>query len=671
MNKKPSLKDSHDDVIYTGQAGLRCSITYPAGNLRRLELVDASRGVTWAAGRLDFVLDLNIGGKSIKATDVIVSDARRKIDRDGTTWRLTLSPCFKAAAAQACVLELQLRIPKTGGWLEERFVLRNTGKRKLEVTMLRAMLSVGVAGRKFQYFPVPFQECRARPKLVDLEAESTFECRRDGAVLLDKGHGLTISRRLADFYAEPQLVGVRRAGKQLSFGGVSNGIPSGMPHLELKPGATKDFGVTRYTPFAGSLEDGLLVYRDFMAQCGVRLPQRYAPPLNYCIYYECRERYHHHQLLQALQRAAEMGCTLLYTDQGWEDYFGSGRWDETRLGKLTDFVAAAKRRGLKVGVLIGMHTDAYVWPKDCWRKGSDGTTLFGDKWGAGHSIGICPTVKKWQTEKTRRLAKIVKDGVSFFSFDFNDNTEPCRDPKHGHRIPLRGWEHSLGVARQQQLIKRACPSVLIEAHDWEFAGSCTWPVYLFADGHDELWGFEFMWDPFGDLTSGRLHNLYYYNLAYELPLYLHIDLAKDSAHRIVFWYVASTARHLGVGNYAVLSDDRKKQVRQTIKIYRVHQRFFSAGKFHGLDPLTHIHTLPGQGAVVLRFNDQAKPIRGRLELTKDQLGCPAGIGEVSVLVGVKVKPVKSQERLTINYSLRAHDVLVLRIRPKSSGKARR
>ena len=46
--------------------------------------------------------------------------------------------------------------------------------------------------------------------------------------------------------------------------------------------------------------------------------------------------------------------SFLYTDQGWEDYFGSGRWDETRLGKLTDFVAESKALGMEVGVLIGI-----------------------------------------------------------------------------------------------------------------------------------------------------------------------------------------------------------------------------------------------------------------------------------------------------------------------------
>ncbi len=662
--ERPRANGCPEDVIHAGHAGLRCSIVRTDGKLARLELADESRGVAWADSKWDFLLALRLDGTSLEATDVIVSDAVQEADGDGTTWRVTLTPCFNGPPAPACSLELQLRAPITGEWLEERLLLRNTGGHNLEITALRAMLSSSVHGRRFHCFPVPFQECRAKPHLADLQAEPSFESRRDGAVLLENGRGLVIARRPADFYEEPQFVGVRRTGDHVRFGGILTGVPSGLEHVDLGPGECKDLGITRYIPFSGGLEDGLVLYRELMAQSGVKLPQGYAPPLNYCIYYECRERYHHEQLLQALHRAAEIGCTLLYTDQGWEDYFGSGRWDETRLGKLEDFVADAKALGLDVGVLVGMHTDAYVWPKDCWRKNPDGAPLFGDRWGAGHSIGICPTVQGWQKAKTDRLQKVVEAGVRFFSFDFNDNLEPCRDASHRHHIPLRSWEHALGVARQQQQIKRACPSVLIEAHDWEFAGSCTWPVYLFPDGHDELWGFEFMWDPFADLTSGRLYNLYYYNLAYEMPLYLHIDLAKDSEHRIVFWYAASTVRHLGVGNYAVLNAEQKAQVQQALSIYRDHQAFFSAGRFHGAGPLTHIHTLPGQGAVVLHFNDQPQPAQGKLELTKDQLGCPGGIGGVSVLLGGQAKVAGGPDRLAVEFSLKGYDVLLLRVHGK-------
>ena len=55
-----------------------------------------------------------------------------------------------------------------------------------------------------------------------------------------------------------------------------------------------------------------------------------------------------------------------------------------------------------------------------------------------------------------------------------------------------------------------------------------------------------MWAPMEDLLSGRAITLYYYNLAYGLPLYIHIDLRADNQNALVFWN-ASTCRHLGIG----------------------------------------------------------------------------------------------------------------------------
>ena len=68
-----------------------------------------------------------------------------------------------------------------------------------------------------------------------------------------------------------------------------------------------------------------------------------------------------------------------------------------------------------------------------------------------------------------------------------------------------------------------------------------------ALGFDTVWAFELMWRPMQDLTSGRSIALYYYNLAYSLPLYIHIDLRTDNRNAVVFWWNASTCRHLGIG----------------------------------------------------------------------------------------------------------------------------
>ena len=39
-----------------------------------------------------------------------------------------------------------------------------------------------------------------------------------------------------------------------------------------------------------------------------------------------------------------------------------------------------------------------------------------------------------------------------------------------------------------------------------------------------------------DFSRGRAVSLYYYNLAYSIPLYLHIDLKTDNENALVFWW---------------------------------------------------------------------------------------------------------------------------------------
>ena len=75
MNKNSQQPNRRQDVIHTGLAGLRCSLFRTAGKLKRVGLVDESRGVTWADGRCDFELAVTVAGQSLKATGVMVSEA--------------------------------------------------------------------------------------------------------------------------------------------------------------------------------------------------------------------------------------------------------------------------------------------------------------------------------------------------------------------------------------------------------------------------------------------------------------------------------------------------------------------------------------------------------------------------------------------------------------------
>jgi hypothetical protein len=125
----------------------------------------------------------------------------------------------------------------------------------------------------------------------------------------------------------------------------------------------------------------------------------------------------------------------------------------------------------------------------------------------------------------------------------------------------------------------------------------------------ERWGFEYMWNPFADLRAGRLQNLVWFKLAYSRPLYLHLDLANDHPeHLTAFWFLASTIRHLGIGNFTTLAPDRQSRVRAACALYVEHREYLTRGVFFASDLRAHAHALPGRGAVVMLFNDGDRPL---------------------------------------------------------------
>ncbi|HDH07229.1 MAG TPA: hypothetical protein ENF87_02550 [Thermoproteales archaeon] len=79
------------------------------------------------------------------------------------------------------------------------------------------------------------------------------------------------------------------------------------------------------------------------------------------------------------------------------------------------------------------------------------------------------------------------------------------------------------------------------------------------------------------LLSRRALSLYYINLAYEIPIYLHIDLRKDNEDALMFWWYASTCRHLGVGGK---HEDPKvwNAHKEAMKLYK---KFYTRGTFTG------------------------------------------------------------------------------------------
>jgi hypothetical protein len=616
-------------------------------------LVDPQSMTVWADSPWSFQLEAEIDG----INEVYDHYRLRHIAQKETTIEWTANPFRDGHIQKKVEIRYSITLQTDQSYFEDQVQLHVIPDTNMKLKQFRCQWAL--INTDIQFMPIPFASAHQKPGLHDM---NDFQEHRlfEGLLLRQGSSGLCMAKRPSD--REPQWIGIGRDELRIRFGGVSQGVPLDMEAISVPESGIWDYGLTSYHLFQGSVETGLQLYRNYMVRHGIRLPEHYDPPINYCIYYECGDYYHNQNLLKSMDYAFELGCTLLYTDQGWETYFGSGLWDEIRFGEMEKFIALAASRGLDIGVLVGMHALAYNWPNEMTRKNQDGTVALGDPY--GHFIGICPTSEKWNELKTERLSRVAQAGVKFFSFDFNDCYKPCYDESHPHSQPLREWEHVKAVADQQAAIKQRNPQVLIEAHDWKNAGSYQYPIYMFNEGHDERWGFEYMWQPVEDFKSGRMHNLYYYNLAYEKPLYLHIDLTSDFEDPVVFWYVASTIRHIGVGNYSALSEERRRLYRSAISIYKENRSFFSNGIFSGEGPLIHCHTLPDQGSVILFFHDQEIESDSCLMRSKAELGLRNGNCRFELLFGsgdedFHVKD--SGESLVIRQKLKGYSLAVIKV----------
>jgi hypothetical protein len=168
-------------------------------------------------------------------------------------------------------------------------------------------------------------------------------------------------------------------------------------------------------------------------------------------------------------------------------------------------------------------------------------------------------------------------------------------------------------------VKSRFPGLTIEAHDRIGGGLPLYYQHGSASAHDELWGFEYMWDPYTDLLSGRALSLYEYNLAYDIPLYLHINSAHDSPAMLAFWWYASCCRHLGIGGLAE-SDEQWPRLVEAMRRYRALQPYFARGRFVGLDPVTHLHVLDADGgAVLIAYNLTAASVRRSVSIALAEL----------------------------------------------------
>jgi hypothetical protein len=421
----------------------------------------------------------------------------------------------------------------------------------------------------------------------------------------------------------------------LRWGGI--GIYRGIPEhgAWLQPGESYRFGVTRITAFDGDRLQGFYTFRAEMEGRGLGCPRDFNPPVHWNELYdnklwwlpnegqndpEMRKKYYTlESMKEEAAKAKAIGCEALYLDPGWDTNFGSKIWDEARLTPYKAFTAMlAKDYGLK----SSLHTPLSGWcdpssyPVEAYRL-----DRFGNRAAWDRSIGIsdavlCGASEQYLAETAKRLKALARDGAAFFMFDGTAYREECWDPNHGHKVPARLEEHCQATCRLARMVHAEFPSVLIEMHDPAAGGAPqrNCPIYYGygpcfqgqgtcpAPGFDAVWAFELMWKPMENLLSGQSIALYYYNLAYSIPLYIHIDLRTDNQNAIVFWWNASTCRHLGIGGTHPDEAVRRVQA-QSVASYRRLKHYFASGVFYGIDEQTHIHSAgDGKSAVMNCFN---------------------------------------------------------------------
>ena len=238
---------------------------------------------------------------------------------------------------------------------------------------------------------------------------------------------------------------------------------------------------------------------------------------------------------------------------------------------------------------------------------------------------VCMGSRAFLDEAEKRLLAHCADGVVFLMFDGSGWNGPCLNPRHGHPVPYLQEDHIRDCIDLCRRVHAKYPNVLIELHDTLASGypARMTPVYYkygLPLSYDENWGFELMWCPMEDLRQGRGLGMYYYNLACNVPIYLHIDLRSDNENCVVLWWFASTARHLGIGGTHA---DPKVAAAQkaAMKYYRRFEHFFKRGEFYGLGEEIHLHVLPDQKAFVVNlFNLSDRPKRVAGSTTLRELG---------------------------------------------------
>jgi len=581
---------------------------------------------------------------------------------DGTTY-LEITGHFHEIPPDVLQVVHTFRGRPDGGWIEEEIELINPGKTALRITDLDLAFGKSLYNTKTsQWDPLmSAHELMAVPFLVDPQAHihrhplGTLQNGNEGwkyqgkPRLLSEAWALTNGRDgfLFSHYSQ-DLIRMARAqaiynegGIELRFGGSGAEIDNEEANTVflLQPGARQSLGTARYAEFAGGHREGATLYRSWMDSLGHAKPAGYRPPLHWEPHYDNPWwRYSREHILDQAAKGAEMGCELLYLDPAWDKVLGGSEWDEARLGDLAGFNDVVKNLRLQgtglhiMGDSVGPQADEFLkqFP-GAQRRNAKGEPVLPQN--------PCFASKAWQEGKRARLDSLLReDDLAFLMFDFHAWRGSCWDESHGHEVPLIRRDHAKAYYNLIAGVKAARPDVLIEAHDAIVAGQpkVYLPKYYGHTGPhrwDEHWAFEFMHNPLLDIIEGNALALYYYRLAYSIPMYLHIPMYADNDNLLMFWWYASTVQHLGLGgtraDFATqgggglhpLPQSRFAAYHKAVAEYKSLRKFLIDGEFHGLGEYAHLHLRRDLGeALLVVFNLNQETEHRTLLIRPEDLG---------------------------------------------------
>lgn len=503
-----------------------------------------------------------------------------------------------------------------------------------------------VDGKTFDWNRSEFEKdehrfCRMRNPFYNWEYTDCESA--EGWVFYD-GNSTFLVMKYAPSSIEWCSVKTENGGRYFSGAAVAKmGDPEDCAQMEA--GAEFTFSVTRFLSVEGSWKDAYYVFRKYMASKGHTVKKGYSPRLNWNELYDNRywyeytgqvkgqfwhvhrgdllkKYYNREEMLRAAKTAFEYGCECLYLDPGWDTVFASNVWDEERMGDMKSFAREIKE---KYNLTLGLHTPLAPWVNEsvfspgCLIQDSDGNR---------EKNNVCVMSPEYTLYKTDKMLKLCENGADFFLYDGSWYEKPCYDRTHGHRVPSTRKEHIEAIHRLSERVHSVYPDVVIEQHD-AIIGPGT-PRYLplccnmknTGGDADEIWAFEFMNYPLDDFRSGRAYAVYYANLAYSLPFYLHIDLRYDNKQGIAFWWFASTCRHMGIGGTDEDAETRKARMHM-VRVYRQNDAYYKKGEFYGIDELIHAHTI-GMQSVIDFFNPGDEDITVRREISGREIGIDTG-----------------------------------------------